>query len=220
MTGVVVAFVGAGGDLPPLEHDPAEIRRTAEEILARPEYAPPPRSWLERILDWLDDRLDWVFPDSLSIGGAGGSTFFTLLLLAAVVVLVVFLLRHWRRIDRRRDDDALSLEIEEERSATEWETAALRAEAAGNWKEGLRCRFGALVGRLAAAGAVPPVPGRTAGEFRADIRVSVPSAAGDFADAADLFERAWYGDLPTGAAEAERFAADAGRVLAAERAAR
>jgi hypothetical protein len=169
-------------------------------------------------LDWLDDRLDSLFPDNLSIGGAGGSTLFTLLLLAAALMLVLYLVRHWRRAGRRRpSEEVVSFAIEEERSVREWDAAALQAEAAGDWKEGLRCRFGALVGRLAAIGAVPPVPGRTAGEFRADVRASVPSAAADFADAAELFERAWYGDLPTGAAEAERFAADAGRVLAAER---
>ena len=59
------------------------------------------------------------------------------------------------------------------------------------------------------------VPGRTSGEYRADVRESLPEVAEAFAAAADLFERAWYGDLPTGEAEAVRFSRDAELVLAA-----
>ena len=218
MTPALLALLGAAGELPPLEHDPDEIRRTADEILARPEYAPPSRSWLERLLEWIARRFDWLFGDGLSVGGSGGSTVLTILLLIGAVVLVAFLVRNWRGPNRRRGDtDAVEFDIEAQRSAGEWDAAAARAEAAGHWKEGLRCRFGGLVSRLVVAGAVAPVPGRTAGEFRADVRASIPEAAGDFAAAADLFERAWYGDLPTGPEEAARFAAHADRVLARER---
>ena len=53
--------------------------------------------------------------------------------------------------------------IEAQRSVSEWDAAAARAEAAGDWKEGLRCRFGALVARLVAAGVVPPRAGPDGG---------------------------------------------------------
>ena len=99
----------------------------------------------------------------------------------------------------------------------EGEAAARRHEAAGEWKEGLRCRFRGLVERLIARGAIPDVPGRTAGEFRIDLRETLPDAAADFAGAADLFERAWYGDLPTGPDEAARFEGLAERVLSGGR---
>jgi hypothetical protein len=104
-------------------------------------------------------------------------------------------------------------EVEERRSVDEWEAAARRHEAAGEWKEGLRCRFRSLVERLVGRGAIPDVPGRTAGELRADVDAALPPVAADFAGAVDLFERAWYGDLPTGPEEAARFQDHAHRVL-------
>jgi hypothetical protein len=48
----------------------------------------------------------------------------------------------------------------------------------------------------------------------------MPEVAEAFDDAADLFDRAWYGDLPTGPDEAARFRSDAEQVLAAGGAAR
>jgi hypothetical protein len=205
-------------ELPPLEHDPEDVRDLAAQILTGPEYAPPARSWVERALDWIGRQLDRLFGGDGGLTGepgSGGSSLLTLLLLVAAVALVVFLLVRWRRPGRRRPEgDDIELHVEERRSVGDWDAAARRAEEAGDWKEGLRCRFGALVGRLVVSGSLPQVPGRTAGEFRGDLRASAPEAAEPFAEAADLFERAWYGDLPTGPAEAERFAAHAGRVLA------
>src|SRR5690349_24015139 len=42
-------------------------------------------------------------------------------------------------------------------------------------------------------GALVDVPGRTSGEFRAELAVAQPAHADAFTDATDLFERAWYG---------------------------
>lgn len=209
---------------PPLEHDPEDVRDLAHQILGGPEYAPPARSWLERALDWIGRQLERLFggDGGLTGGpGTGGSSLLTLLFLVAAAALVVFLIVRWRRPGRRSPDgDDIDLRVEVRRSVGDWDAAVRRAEEAGDWKEGLRCRFGALVGRLVVSGSLPQVPGRTAGEFRGDLRASAPEAAEPFAAAADLFERAWYGDLPTGPAEAERFAAHAGRALAATGASR
>ena len=49
------------------------------------------------------------------------------------------------------------------------------------------------------------LPGRTSGEYRADVAATLPAAAADFAAATELFEQAWYGDVTTGPDESARF---------------
>jgi hypothetical protein len=77
----------------------------------------------------------------------------------------------------------------------------------------VRCRYRALVAELAARGLVDEVPGRTAGEYRGEVRRNLPDAAGDFAGATELFELAWYGRGDTDAQQASRLRELSGRVL-------
>jgi hypothetical protein len=69
------------------------------------------------------------------------------------------------------------------------------------------------VADLAGRGLVEEVPGRTTGEYRAQVTRSVPAAAPDFSTASDLFERAWYGAADTGPEDAERLRQLSDRVL-------
>ena len=211
---------------PPIPgHDPDEVRRLADEILGRSEFATPDRSALQRALDWVLRQLERLFggdgdPSGVDTGGggAGGSSWLTILLLIAAVVLVVVLLRALRGtwVRRRRvDDDDLDVGIEGRRSAAAWDELARRLEAQGRWKEAMQARFGSLVERLVERGIVADVPGRTTGEYRREVRDALPEVADAFADASDLFDRVWYGGVPTGADEASRFTADAERVLTA-----
>jgi hypothetical protein len=217
-----VTALSATAELPPPQHDPEEVRRLAHEILARREFAPPRRSVVERVLGWLGDRLGDLFdrfrPGSPGGAGTGGSNLVSAVVLlaaaAGAVALVWVLWRQRGRIRRRPATDDVDVEVTERRSVSAWEAEAARLEAAGEWKPALRARFRALVERLAGDGVVPDVPGRTSGEYRLDVRVARPEGADDFARAAELFERAWYGDLPTGPGEAAEFAEHADRVLA------
>ena len=61
---------------------------------------------------------------------------------------------------------------------------------------------------------VAEIPGRTSGEYRREITSAVPSVAADFGEATNLFERAWYGHAPTGAADTADFTELAVRVMA------
>ena len=206
-------------------HDADEVRRLADEILGRPEFAAPERSFFERFLDWVLRQLERLFGgdgDPAEIGGeaggAGGSAWFTLLVLVVAAVLVVVVLRALRGTwtgRRRVEDDPLDVDVEDRRDAAAWDALARRLEAEGRWKDAMRARFGSLVERLVEQGVVGDVPGRTTGEYRAEVRSALPEVGDEFAEASDLFDRAWYGDLPTGPAEAERFTSDAERVLAA-----
>jgi len=230
VTALVAAFAvllaGAVGAEPPRpSHDADEVRRLADEIVGRREFAEPGRSAVQRALEavgrWIQRvlGLDREQPE-LDVGtggpGSGGSSGLTILLLVAAVVAVVLVLRAtrggWSRRRRVAVDD-VDTDLEVRRSAEQWDDLARRLEAEGRWKDAMRARFGSLVERLADVGVVADVPGRTSGEYRVDVRGTLPGAADDFAEAADLFERAWYGDLPTGPEEADRFAGDAVRVL-------
>lgn len=229
MASVLVLLVPAAGAEPPRStHDPAEVRQLADDILARDEFQPPQRSVLESIGDWIGDHL--VPGDSNGDGGGSGSTsggpsaggsggsgiLTTILFVVAVAALgyVAWLLVQQPRRRRRLTDEDPAAEVEAHRSAREWSDLAARYEAEGQWKDGLRCRFRALLERLVDGRVVPEVAGRTTGELRADVHTGLPAAGAEFDAAAELFDRAWYGDLPTGADEAGRFAGSAAVVLA------
>lgn len=201
---------------PPPVHDPEEVRRLADEILGRGEFQPPDRSLLERVIDWIADRLPSFDGASVTTGG-GGSGVLTLVLLALLIAGLGLAVRALLRQPRRHRSDVElepEAEVEAHRTAREWSAAAARHEAAGEWKDGLRCRFRALTERLAGEGVVPDTPGRTSGEYRLDVASTLPEVSGDFEHAALLFDRAWYGDFDTGPEEAEEFAEHADRVLA------
>ena len=91
-------------------------------------------------------------------------------------------------------------------------------ERAGEWKLALRARYRSLVADLASRGLVDEIPGRTAGEYRAEVAETVPGVASEFAGATELFERAWYGNRPTGADDAAHFRDLEQRVLTGTRA--
>ena len=77
----------------------------------------------------------------------------------------------------------------------------------------MRARYRALVADLAGRGVVDEIPGRTAGEYQAELGANLPAAAPPFAGATELFEGARYGQRPTASADAAHFRELADRVL-------
>ena len=187
---------------------PDEARSRADEILDAPEYAPPEPTVFDSIGEWFNGLIQSIGEGSANVVVA---TIVVGLLLALIAFLVYRSMRESGRVGRIGDPDAVTVAVEERRAVAEWLDLATEHEAAGRWREALRCRYRALVGRLIDRGLLRDVPGRTAGEFRRELSGSAPDIAGAFADASDLFERAWYGNLPTGPEESARFAADADR---------
>jgi hypothetical protein len=228
---VLVAALGVVGgpaplvaaDLPPLEHDPDDVRDTADEVMARPEFAEQ-KGILQRILDWVSDRLDDLFGNRqrdvgtprLNLGGLG--TLLGWILVIAMLVVAVFLVVRFVRFGRlgRRPRTEPEVEVDEEtpRSPLDQVTGdADTLEAAGRWREAMVVRYRDLVGGLVDARVLEPIPGRTSGEYRDEVADLVPTVADPFDDATELFERAWYGNLPTGPDESRRFRRAADTIL-------
>ena len=196
--------------LPVPTRDPGAASRLADAILRRPEFRPPHRNPIELVRDAFGRFIGRVLG---SLVGGGFSTL-GLIALVALVAVVVFASIRAARAVRPSAGAAVDVAIDErKRPAADWRADAERLEAEGDWRNGLRCRFRALVAALAALGLVDEVPGRTAGEYRRNMALALPAAASAFAGATELFERSWYGRRDTGPAESARFAALAEEVM-------
>lgn len=200
-------------DLPPPAHDPASVRDLADKILADPRYHRPPKSIPDRILDWFGEQIGKVLG---SLVGSGAGTVLAWAVVVAAVALVVYLVVRYGRVAGlpRAVPGRAEVMVELSRTPAEWRSEADALEHAGRWAEALRCRYRALVGELVRQGAIADQPGRTAGEYVGDVTRTRPEASAAFGAATDLFEAAWYGGAPTGAAESARFQALDGEVLA------
>lgn len=194
--------------------DPETVRRTVDEVLAQPEYAPLEPGLVERALGWLAEQVGRLV-ELIARGGAGGLVA-ALLVLAGVVVVVVLAARFTRRL--RRDPGAEApVAGEVGRRAADWHADAAEHEAAGRWRPALRCRYRALVAELAADGLVDEVPGRTTGEYLRQACAALPAAAEPLAAATAAFDAAWYGHAAVDADAVATFRGHAEAVSAALR---
>lgn len=199
------------GDLGPPSEGAAEARRRAEDILARPEFRPEPRSLVERLLDTIGELFDKI------LGGVGGGNEIVAWAAVAVVAtLLGFVL--WKAVRALQTDPGVTaggVAVDgRRRPAADWRAEASAHEAAGRWRDALRCTWRATVAELAARGLVEEVPGRTTGEYRAGVGRSVPAAAPAFAEATRLFEDAWYAAVEVGPEESARVRTLGDEVLA------
>lgn len=203
--------------LPEPTHDPAEVRDLADEILSRPEYQES-ESLLERITREIDELLADLIP-GVSPGGAMANIlawFILALFVAVIVALVVWAVRAggWGRSSRLAKQDAVILASQEHRTTSDWLDEAIRHESEGRWREGLLCRYRALVTELVRRGVIAELAGRTAGEFLQEVAQRQDDLVSTFRPATELFEEAWYGGVETGPDERDRFAALADAALA------
>lgn len=212
LSGVAVWPPAAMAALPEPTWTPPEVRDAADDVLDGAEFQRPEPNVLERARAWVEERVGRVLQGLVT--GDGASVLGWIVLLASVVAIALLLARLGRTV-QRDPARATSVSVERARTAAQWVDEAERLEAEREWKLALRCRFRALVTSLVEQGRVDDVPGRTAGEYRAQIDDALADAAADFAEATYLFEDAWYGDEPTGPAENERFRALAAAVLEA-----
>ena len=200
--------------LPPSQQDPEEVRDEIERILNQPEYREPPRPIFQRIMDWISERMADLLADIL---GGGRAVVIGWVISAVVALVVGYLLLRFvlsLRGDPARREAAMA---DPRRPAEDWVAEAERYEAAGEWRQALRCRYRALVAQLAARGLVEEIPGRTAGEYRLEVAENLPSAAQPFAAATLMFEEAWYGGADVDEVRHAQFRAAATEVTATVR---
>jgi hypothetical protein len=187
-----------------------EIRQLADDILARPEFHQPEPSLIEQARDWVEKRIGDILDAAFS--GSAGSLVGWVVLLVAVGLIIWSATRFSRTVQA---GGRVGIEVEgiHRRSPAQWRAEAEDHEAAGAWKEALRCRYRALIGDLVAEGVLDDVAGRTTGEFRRDVTDRAPDRSEAFSAATELFELAWYADRQTGADENARFQALAATVV-------
>lgn len=202
---------GSPGQPPAPTQSPDEVRQAADDVLDGAEFQRPEPNAFEKARAWIEERVGRVLQGLVT--GDGASVLGWIVLIGALVA-IAFLLARLGRSVQRDPGKAAEISVERSRTADQWADEAERLEGRGEWKLALRCRFRALVATLVEQGRVDDVPGRTAGEYRAEVDVALPEVAADFAEATYLFEDAWYGDEPTGAAENARFRSLADAVVA------
>jgi hypothetical protein len=205
------ALVALLADLPKPTRPPGQVSRTIDRVLARPEYRHPGPSLLERVQR---DVLDWVARVLSGVVGAGLGAWIALAVILALVVVVV-----WRVAGGVTRDPGQGVAVSSRRlrPAADWRAEAEAHERAGEWRQAVRARYRALVADLAGRGFLQEIPGRTAGEYRAELGEALPAVSPQFTGATELFEGAWYGRRPTAAADAAHLRELSDQVLEAVR---
>jgi hypothetical protein len=206
---VTAALVAVLADLPTPTRPPGQVTRAVHGVLARPEYRHQGPSWLDRIQN---DVLDWLARVLTGVVGAGIGAWIVVLVVVGLVGLVL-----WRLAGGVTRDPGHGVAVSSGRTrpAADWRADAAAHERAGEWRQAVRARYRALVADLADRGLLQEVPGRTAGEYRAELGAALPAASPPFTGATELFEGAWYGRRPTAATDAAHFRELADRVLEA-----
>jgi len=220
--GQLLAWVGAAppeDQLGPVDQDADAVREEACKLVSSNQTvcSPPRPNTIESSRQSSGSSLDFL------------SMLLWLLLIAAVLGIVVLLVR-WAMsaqgpIGRRRptkavtDDEVDTVEanmvaIDRSREPVNWRAEADGHRRAGRYRDAVRCRYRALVGDLARKGLIDEIPGRTTGEERMQLRVVSPDAAPAFNAAANLFDGAWFGNLPVDEDDDDRFLAIERDVLA------
>lgn len=208
------------------EHDAAEVRERADEILERSEYTSS-ESLGELLGRKVSELFDWFADGLAGPGSAGGGVLGWLawlvlvLMVAAAVVLLVRALVTGRltgpSVRRRRPGDGVVV-AGPERPPADWLREAEEHEAAGRWRQGVLCRYRALVSELVARRVVSEAVGRTTGELRREADAHLPPTASEaFAEASSLFDEVWYGGAESGVGERDRLVSQSHSVLSAPR---
>jgi hypothetical protein len=196
--------------LPPSVHDPADVRERASDLLSRPPFADEQPGPIGRLLRVLGDLVADLLARLLAALGGGSFVGWVVVVVGTLLLLAVA----WRLTRGMTADRAVPVvpPAAAGRSAADWHAAADAAEATGDRREALRCRYAALVATLVEVGLLDDVPGRTVGELDRQIAGSAPALAATVVDAGERFERVLYGRQPVAVDDLEVVRAAAERV--------
>jgi hypothetical protein len=202
----MVGFVAV--TLPPPTVDPEQVRRTVEEVLARPEYRPIQPSLLDRVWSGVLDQIGRLLG---ALGAQGGDLAAWILILVVLAVFVASAVWFLRGV--RADPDVVDpVAGVIGRTPADWAAEAAGHEQAGRWRDALRCHYRALIVELAVAGLVEEAPGRTTGEYLAELRASLPDADPSATALTRAFEAVWYGSVPASSSDVQALHAHADEI--------
>lgn len=217
----MIGFLAVAG-IGPLGHDPSDVRARADELLSRAPFTDGGPGPVRRLLRYLGDAIAGFLGGLFD--GVFGAGVLPWIAVALGITLVSWLV--WR-ITRGLTADRSIAQVPAEvvsRSPADWHADADAAQARGELREALRCRYAALVATLLGGGLLEDVPGRTVRELDSELAWAVPGIADDVAAAGERFERVVYGhlevtdqDLEVVANAARRARAISGRALVGER---
>jgi hypothetical protein len=169
---------------------PIDLDADPARELARAVYAAARPPLLQRVLQWISDRVDdlLALAQGVSAGGAWG-----VLVLVVVAVVVAVVVR--RRLGRFARTSARSAVVDGAvvRTADEHRALADAAAADGRFDEAVRETMRALVRGLEERALLDERAGRTAGEVAREAAAVLPEAADAVAAAAHLFDETVYG---------------------------
>lgn len=148
--------------LPSSAHDPADVRERAADLLSRPPFVDEQPGPVGRLLRWLGDLVADVLARLVATLGSG--TLVSWVVVAVGTLLLVAVV--WRLTRGMTADRTIPAVAPAPagRTAADWQAASEAAEASGDHREALRCRYAALVTTLVEVGLLDDVPGRTVGE--------------------------------------------------------
>jgi hypothetical protein len=176
---------------PPVDRDAA--RELARRELQKPIYHRDEPSFLDRILNKINDWLNSLFghtPGQQTGGGWG----WTALVVLVVVLILVAAAVWWRTGNLRRNAaERTGLLDDAHTTAEDHRTAAERHAAADEWPEAIRERLRAIARDLEERVIVDPRPGRTADELAAEAGAALPDHAEELAAGVRTFDDVWYG---------------------------
>lgn len=180
-------------DLPRPAVEPGTVRAAVEEVLARREFQELTPSLAARARAWVSEQLGRLLE---SVAGAEQAALVGSLVLGVMAVVVVLLALRFARGVRGTPRVAQAAPGTHRRSSADWAGDAEAHERAGRRREALRCWYRSLLAALAVHGVVDETPGRTAGEYLAEVHARRPDLAGEVAAVTAAFEATWYGAAP------------------------
>ena len=209
-TGTGTGTGTVAGDAGPV--DPEAAREAARDILSGAEYSEPEPGPVERVIDWVFERIGSFF-GTLTGGGPGSAIgwLVVLVLVAGAAFLIVRALRV-PLAGRGAGEEGLQYGTETRWDPSLWLEESERLARDGDRRGALRCRHQAMLATMVSEGVVDDVPGRTAGEYGSLLGARLPDRRADVDELTDRFHAAWYGGAPVTDADLERFRRTCGRV--------
>ncbi|MTV26830.1 DUF4129 domain-containing protein [Nitriliruptoraceae bacterium ZYF776] len=177
--------------LPPLDHDPGQLRELARTFVDDPRFQDAAPGVLDRVGEFL---LRWLVRFLDAVAGAVGNAEVVAwgVVLVGVVVLALVVWRVLRGASRDRGGlDLTGAAVG--RTATDWRAEALLHEADGRTADAVLAWYRAAVATLVERGVLDDVPGRTVRELDGELEVHAPDLAPLVAAAGAAVDRVWYG---------------------------